>query len=221
MRKSRGMWGKVAYALIIPPFLTAPVCILMYLLGVDVNAIKDLWYVGIFIGSVWLAKSDGISLNNIGLTRKGCGRSFVLAAVWEATTFFMVGVPIFYLLAGRLPGLIPFNAHMFYMAFHFALVGLAEETWFRGLVLRRLLDLGMGGVAAVACNAALFTFIHVPASVPILLENPALLPSYLLSMSSLFLWSAGFAEISLKTYNIVGPVVLHGVDDFVSKALVI
>jgi len=208
-----------AYALVVPPLFAAPLCILLYLLGADINPIKDLWYVGILIGSIWMARKDGITLNGIGLARKGCCKSLTLATIWETATFLMIGVPTFYLLTGRLPALMPLSSGMTYAAVHFALVGLAEETWFRGLVMRRLLDHGMDGVVAVVWNATLFILIHVPASVPMLLESPALFPPYLLSMSSLFLWSAGFAVIALRTSNIVGPIVLHGVDDFVSKIL--
>jgi len=115
--------------------------------------------------------------------------------------------------------LMALNSSMVYPAFHFVLVGLGEETWFRGLIMRGLLDSGAGSVATVVSNTALFVLFHVPASAPMLSQNPGLMALYLMSMSSLFLWSAGFAVIALKTGNILGPVVLHAVDDFVSKVL--
>jgi len=219
MKRSRGARRKLAYAIVVPPFVSAPVCILLYVLGVSVDAIKDVWYAGMFAGSIWLANRDGTSLSQIGLTKRRCGTSLALAAIWETVTFFLVGVPIFFLVAGRWPSLMTLDSRMVYPALHFMLVGLGEETWFRGLIMRRLLDSGAGSVAAVVSSTALFLLFHVPASAPMLFQNPGLMPLYLTSMSSLFLWSAGFAVIALKTGNIVGPVVLHAVDDFASKIL--
>jgi len=67
MKRSPSAWRKLAYAIVVPPLVSAPVCILLYVLGVSVDAIKDVWYAGMFAGSIWLANRDGTSLSQIGL----------------------------------------------------------------------------------------------------------------------------------------------------------
>jgi len=104
-------------------------------------------------------------------------------------------------------------------AFHFTLVGVAEETWMRGLLLNRLRKWRPEGSTAVLWSSIIFVLFHVPAASLIVIHDINLMPLLALSWLTLFVWSAGLALITLKTGNLFGPIIIHGVDDFVSKVL--
>ncbi|HIE18204.1 TPA: CPBP family intramembrane metalloprotease [Candidatus Bathyarchaeota archaeon] len=126
---------------------------------------------------------------------------------------------VFFLATGKLPILARFNETMATSAFPFMLVSLAEETWMRGLLLKRLKEWRPEGPAPVMWSSLIFVLMHLPASSLMISQEISLLPLLLLSWSILFVWSAGLAAIVLKTGNLFGPIVIHGLDDFVSKVL--
>jgi len=134
-------------------------------------------------------------------------------------TYISIGILPFFLEAGKLPILVQFNETMIASAFHFMLVGLAEETWMRGLLLMRLKEWRPEGAAPIIWSSIIFVLLHVPTSSLMIIRNMSLLPLILLSWLILFVWSAGLAVIMLKTGNLFGPIVIHGLDDFVSKVL--
>jgi len=168
---------------------------------------------------VYIAMRGKTPLSQIGLSKRKLGLSLLLAGVWELVTFFFLGVVPFFALTGRLPILVPLNQAMMTPAFHFVLVGVAEETWVRGLLFSRLREWRPEGSAAVVWSSILFILLHVPAASLAIIQDVSLLPLLAVSWFTLFLWSAGLAVIVLKTGNLFGPIVAHGVDDFVSKVL--
>ena len=134
-------------------------------------------------------------------------------------TYIFLGILPFFALTGRLPVLVPFDEAMITSAFHFALVGLAEETWMRGLLLKRLREWRPRGSAPVMWSSILFVLFHLPAAYFMIIQDASLLPHLALSWLTLFAWSAGLAVIVLKTGNLFGPIIVHTLDDFVSKVL--
>jgi len=115
--------------------------------------------------------------------------------------------------------LIPFNEAMVYSAFHFMLVGLAEETWIRGLLLNRLREWRPNGSAPIIWSSILFVLYHIPAASSMITQDISIIPPLALSWLTLFVWSAGLAVIVLKTGNLLGPIIVHGLDDFVTMVL--
>jgi len=97
------------------------------------------------------------------------------------------------------------------------LVGLAEETWMRGLLLKRLKEWSPTGAAPVIWSSIVFVLLHVPAASFIIIQDLSLLPLLALSWLTLFVWAAGLAAIALRTGNLLGPIIVHWLDDFVSK----
>lgn len=134
-------------------------------------------------------------------------------------TFLLLGIVSFFAVTGRLPILVPLNEAMLTSAFHFMLVSVSEEAWIRGLLLRRLMEWRPAGSAPVVGSSLIFVLYHVPAASLIVIQDISLVPLLALSWLILFVWSAGLAVIVLKTGNLFGPIVAHGVDNFVSKVL--
>jgi len=159
------------------------------------------------------------SFLKIGLTKQKLGLSLLLSGVWETVTYILLGILPFLLATGKMPILARFNEIMITSAFHFILVGLAEETWMRGLLLMRLKEWRPEGPAPVIWSSIIFILLHVPASSLMIIRNINLLPLLLLSWLTLFVWSAGLAVIVLKTGNLFGPIIIHGLDAIVSKVL--
>jgi membrane protease YdiL (CAAX protease family) len=210
---------KIFYSIFIPPLAFAPVGLPLFLFGINVSIIRDAWYFSIFVCCVILTLRDRIPLSQIGLSKQKLGLSLLLAGAWEMVTFFSLGVIPFFAITGRLPILVPFNEAMIYSAFHFMLVGLAEETWMRGLLLRRIKEWRPKGLAPVMWSSMIFVSYHMPANSLIVIQDVSLIPLIALSMLTLFVWAAGLAAITLKTGNLLGPITVHGLDDFVSKVL--
>jgi len=210
---------RIFYSIFVPPLVIVPIGVPLFLFGVDASIIRDVWYFGIFISCVYIAMRDKTPLSHIGLSKRKLGLSLLLAGVWELVTFSFLGVVPFLALTGRLPILVSLNEAMMTPAFHFILVSVAEETWIRGLLLSRLREWRPKGSAAVVWSSIIFILLHVPAASLLILQDMSLLPLLALSWFTLFLWSAGLAFIVLKTGNLFGPIVAHGVDDFVSKVL--
>lgn len=173
----------------------------------------------IFFSCVYIAMRDKTPLSQIGLSKQKLGLSLLLASAWEVVTFLFLGIIPFFLVTGRLPILVPFNEATMTSAFHFMLVSVAEETWMRGLLLRRLREWRPEGSVPVVGSSIIFVLYHVPAASLIVIQDISLVPLLALSWLTLFVWSAGLAVIVLKTGNLFGPIVAHGVDNFVSKVL--
>jgi len=205
--------------MLVPPLAIFPIGVPLFLFGVNVSIIRDVWYLGIFISCVFMVMRDKTPLSQIGLSKRKLGLSLLLAGVWEVATFFLLGIIPFFAITGRLPILVPFNEAMLTSAFHFTLVSVAEETWVRGLLLRRLREWRTKGSAAVLWSSIIFVLYHVPVASLIVIQDVSLVPLLALSWSTLFVWSAGLAVIALKTGNLFGPIVAHGIDNFVSKVL--
>jgi membrane protease YdiL (CAAX protease family) len=91
----------------------------------------------------------------------------------------------------------------------------------RGLLLKRLREWRPKGAAPVIWSSIIFVLLHVPSASFIIIQDMSLLPLLALSWLTLFVWAAGLALIVLKTGNLLGPIIVHWVDDFVSKALYI
>ena len=195
--------------------LFAPIGIPLFLLGVNTSILKDGWYLSIFISCVIIARREETPISQIGLTKQKIGLSLLLSAIWETATYISLGILPFFLVTRRLPILAKLNESMIPSAFHFMLVGLAEETWMRGLLLKRLKEWRPEGATPVIWSSIIFILLHVPASSLMISFLPLLLLSWLI----LFVWSAGLAVIALKTGNLFGPIVIHGLDDFLSKIL--
>ena len=210
---------RVFYSIFVPPLAFAPIGILLFLFGVDESIIKDTWYLSIFITCIIIALRDKTPLSQIGLSKRKLGLSLLLASAWELVTFLFLGFIPFFVVTGRLPNLVPFNETMIASAFHFMLVGVAEETWMRGLLLKRLREWRSEGSTAVLWSSIIFVLSHVPAASLIVVQDISLIPLLALNWLTLFVWSAELAFITLKTGNLFGPVIIHGVDDFVSKVL--
>ena len=210
---------RLLYSILVPPLAIFPAGVTLFLLGVDVWIIKDVWYLSIFASCVVLTLRDGVPLSQIGLSTRGIGLSLLLASVWELVTFLFLGLIPIFAIRGRLPTLVPLKASMIASVLHFVLVGAAEETWVRGLLLNRLREWRPGGSAAVLWSSTIFVVFHVPAAVPIVVQDVSLIPGLAWSWSTLFVWSAGLAVIRVKTGNLIGPIVIHGLDDVISKVL--
>jgi len=210
---------RVFYSIFVPPLAIAPIGALLFLFDVDVAIIKDAWYLSIFISCIIITLRDKVPLSEIGLSKRGLGLSLLLASAWELVTFLLLGLIPFFAVTGTLPSLVPFNETMISSALHFMLVGVAEETWMRGLLLKRLREWRPEGSAAVLWSSTIFVLLHVPAASPVVIQDVSLVPLLALSWTVLFVWSAGLALITLKTGNLVGPIVIHGVDDFITKVL--
>ena len=162
---------------------------------------------------------ENTPLSQIGLRKRKLGLSLLLSGIWEIATYIPLGILPFLWVTGKLPVLAQFNGTMVTSAFHFMLVGLAEETWMRGLLLKRLKEWRPEGSAPVIWSSIIFVLLHVSASLLTIIQDVSLLPLLLLSWLTLFIWSAGLAVITLKTGNLFGPIVIHSLDDFVSKGL--
>ena len=212
---------RIFFSIFVPPLVFAPIGIPLFLFAIDVSILRDAWYLSIFISCVILAIQSDTPLSEIGLSRKKIGSSLLLSSAWELVTYLLLGILPFYARTGRLPVLAPFNEAMLYSAFHFMLVGLAEETWMRGLLLKRLKEWRPKGAAPVIWSSIIFVLLHVPAASFIIIQDLSLLPLLALSWLTLFVWAAGLAAIALKTGNLLGPIIVHWLDDFVSKALYI
>jgi len=197
----------------------APLGIPLFLLGIDVLILRDAWYLSIFISCVVLAILSNTPLPEIGLSTERFGLSLLLSTGWELVTYILLCIGPYFARTGRLPIQVPFNETMAYPAFHFLLVGLAEETWMRGLLLKRLRDWRPEGAAPVTWSSIIFVLLHVPAAFFTMIQDPGLLPLVALSWLTLFVWAVGLAVIVLKTGNLLGPVIIHWLDDFVSKVL--
>jgi len=206
---------RILLSIFVPPLLFAPIGIPLFLLGVNTSILKDGWYLSIFISCVIIARREETPISQIGLTKQKIGLSLLLSAIWETATYTSLGILPFFLVTRRLPILAKLNESMIPSAFHFMLVGLAEETWMRGLLLKRLKEWRPEGAAPVIWSSIIFILLHVPASSLMISFLPLLLLSWLI----LFVWSAGLAVIALKTGNLFGPIVIHGLDDFLSKIL--
>jgi len=210
---------RIFYSIFVPPIAILPIGVTLFFLDVNISIIRDLWYLSIFVSCVIMALRDKIPLSEIGLSKQRFGLSLFLASVWELATFLFLGIIPFYALTGRLPILVPFDEVMTISLFHFMLVGIAEETWMRGLLLRRLREWKPKGSAPVIWSSIIFVLLHVPAAFSIIIQDMSLTPLILLSWLTLFVWSIGLAVIVLKTKNLVGPIIIHGLDDFITKAL--
>jgi membrane protease YdiL (CAAX protease family) len=212
---------RIFFSILVPPLAFAPIGIPLFLFGVDVSILRDAWYLSIFISCVILAIRSNTSLSEIGLSTEKSGSSLFLSTAWELATYILLGILPYSMRTGRLPIQVPFNETMAYSAFHFLLVGLAEETWMRGLLLKRLREWRPKGAAPVIWSSIIFVLLHVPAASFIIIQDMSLLPLLALSWLTLFVWAAGLALIVLKTGNLLGPIIVHWLDDFVSKALYI
>lgn len=210
---------RIFYSIFVPPLVIVPVGVPLFLFGVDVSTIRNLWYLSIFISCVYIAMRDKTTLSQIGLSKQKLGLSLLLTGVWEMVTFLFLGVIPFFALSGRLPTLAPLNETMITSALHFILVSVAEETWMRGLLLRRLREWRPEGSVAVLWSSIIFVLYHVPAASFVIIQDFSLVPLLVGGWFALFVWSAGLAVIVLKTGNLFGPIVAHGVDNFVSKVL--
>jgi membrane protease YdiL (CAAX protease family) len=210
---------RIFYSIFVPPLVIAPVGVPLFLFGVDVSTIRGLWYLSIFISCVYITVRDKISISQIGLSKQKLGLSLLLTGVWEMVTFLFLGIIPFFALTGRLPTLAPLNETMITSALHFILVSIAEETWMRGLLLRRLREWRPVGSAPVVWSSIIFVLYHVPATSFVIIQDLSLVPLLVGGWFALFVWSAGLAVIVLKTGNLFGPIVAHGVDNFVSKVL--
>lgn len=71
----------------------------------------------------------------------------------------------------------------------------------------------------VLITIVIFVLLHVPAAFLIIIQDISLVPLLALSWFNLFVWSVGLAVIALKTGNLFGPIIIHGVDDIISKVL--
>jgi len=210
---------RIFFSILVPPLVFAPIGTLLFLLGVDATILRDAWYLSIFISCVILTIRGSIPLSEIGLSRKKFGFSLLLSSAWEIATYILLGILPFFARTGRLPILVPFHEAMVYSAFHFMLVGLAEETWIRGLLLKRLREWRPKGAAPIIWSSIIFVLFHVPAASFIIAQDVSLLPLLALSWLTLFVWAVGLAVIVLKTGNLLGPIIIHWLDDFVSKVL--
>jgi len=210
---------RILFSIFVPPLSFAPIGIMLFLLGVDESILRDGWYLSIFIICVTIVTREKTPLSQIGLTKQKLGSSLLLASIWETVTYIPLGILPFFFFFWKLPILAQLNETMITSAFHFMLVGLAEETWMRGLLLRRLKEWKPEGSAPILWSSIIFVLLHVPASSLTIIQEISLLPLLLLSWLILFVWSAGLAVITLKTGNLFGPIVIHGLDDFVSKVL--
>ncbi len=210
---------RIFYSIFVPPLVIFPIGVPLFLFGVDVSIIGDVWYLSIFISCVYITIRDKTPLSEIGLSKRKLGLSLLLAGAWEAVTFLFLGIVPFFSVTGKLPILVPLKEAMISSAFHFMLVSVAEETWMRGLLLRRLREWRPEGSAPVIWSSVIFVLYHVPAASLIVIQDVSLVPLLALSWLTLFIWSAGLAVIALKTGNLLGPIVAHGVDDFISKVL--
>ncbi len=206
-------------SIFVPPLAIVPVGVPLFLFGVDVSIIKDIWYLSIFISCILIALRDKTPLSQIGLSKRKLGLSLLLASAWELATFLFLGLIPFFAATRRLPILVPFNEAMITSAFHFMLVGVAEETWMRGLLLKRLREWRPRGSAAVLWSSLIFVLLHVPAASLVVIQDISLILLLALSWLTLFVWSVGLAFIALKTGNLFGPIIIHGVDDFISRVL--
>lgn len=210
---------RIFYSIFVPPLVIVPIGVPLFLFGADVSIIKDVWYLSIFISCVYITIRDKTPLSQIGLAKQKLGLSLLLTGAWEVVTFFFLGIIPFFALTGKLPTLVPLNETMITPAFHFILVSVAEETWMRGLLLRRLREWRPEGPAPVVWSSIIFVLYHVPAASFVIIQDLSLVPLLALSWLTLFVWSAGLAVIVIKTGNLFGPIVAHGVDNFVSKVL--
>ncbi|RLI04238.1 hypothetical protein DRO38_01695 [Candidatus Bathyarchaeota archaeon] len=84
---------------------------------------------------------------------------------------------------------------------------------------KRLREWKPEGSAPIIWSLVIFVLLHIPASLLMVIQDLSVLSLLLLSWSTLFIWSVGVAAIALKTGNLFGPIVIHGLDDFVSKVL--
>ncbi len=210
---------RIFFSILVPPLVFAPIGIPLFLFGVDASILRDTWYLSIFISCVILTIRSKTPLSEIGLSTEKLGSSLFLSAGWELATYILLGIGPYFARTGRLPIQVPLNETMAYPAFHFLLVGLAEETWIRGLLLKRLRDWRPEGAAPVTWSSIIFVLLHVPAASFTIIQDPSLLPLLALSWLTLFVWAVGLAVIVLKTGNLLGPVITHWLDDFVSKVL--
>ena len=210
---------KVFYSIFVPPLAIFPIGLTLFFMGVDVGIIKDIWYLSIFVSCVILTLRDGTPLSRIGLSRRGLGLSLLLTSAWEIVTFIFLGLIPIFIIRGRLPKLVPFKMSMITSVFHFMLVGVSEETWIRGLLLKRLREWRPKGSTAVLYSSTVFVLFHVPAAIPIVIKDISIIPNLALSWSTLFVWSAGLAFITIKTGNLFGPIIIHGLDNIISKVI--
>jgi len=210
---------RIFFSILVPPLVFAPIGIPLFLFGVDVSILRDAWYLSIFISCLILAIRSNTPFSEIGLSTEKLGISLLLSTAWELATYILLGIGPYFARTGRLPIQVPFNETMAYSAFHFLLVGLAEETWMRGLLLKRLRDWSPKGAAPVMWSSVIFVLLHLPAASFVVIQDVSLLPLLALSWLTLFIWAVGLAVIALKTGNLLGPIIIHWLDDFVSKVL--
>lgn len=210
---------RIFFSIFVPPLVFAPVGVLLFLLDVEVSILRDAWYLSIFVCCLTIAIRDKTPLSQIGLSKRKLVSSLLLASAWEIVTYVFLGILPFFAITGKLPILVPFNEAMIPPVFHYMLVGLAEETWMRGLLLKRLREWRPEGSTAIVGSSIIFVLLHVPAASLIIVQDISLVPLIALSWLTLFIWSAGLAVTALRTGNLSGPIVVHWLDNLVSKVL--
>lgn len=179
--------------LLLPPAVVASVAaVLIWGLGLEPSGqlTRGLLY-GVLFLACGAVGSWKFSLEGTGITSKNIGRGFLYAGV-----ILVIGLAFILALQPPVEWADLGPAIWSPVLFHLA-VALAEETWFRGLILKAL-HTWRGALVAVFGSALLFGVTHVPAH-----GWEGLLFSLSIGLP--------YAVVRLKTGNLLGLIVVHWV----------
>jgi membrane protease YdiL (CAAX protease family) len=153
--------------------------------------------------SILLTRFNGRSLAEIGLTRKGLipslGNSALLVAAFSVSRFVVAGL--------KLSPDVGSWETVIYNMFYWSLSGFGQEILFRGLIMFSF-DRWKGWKVALLVSTVLFGFIHL----------------FYYNISGMFLVSiigGLWGWIALKTRNIVGIAIAHGLFNFLFSFMLV
>ena len=178
--------------LLVPLALAVPLCVYGAL---SESTAMYVIYAVYIVGAIAVTKCNGRGLKEIGLSREGLGSSVLMALAVVAGALVGRLVSGVHLAAGLTATVIAREA-----ALNLALSGPGQEILFRGLLFFALWR-WRGARAALAVSSVLFGAVHLRLGAAYMLRTAVIGAVY------------GYAVY--RTRNVVGPMLAHGVYNFV------
>ena len=199
MSKERSESLEAVLVFVVPLLFAIPLYVWGFLTEVSGNYVMYSIYIAC---SVLLTRYSGRSLAEIGLTRKGLLPSFGYSGVPVAATFLRR------LIFADLTFSPDANsgANIAYGLFYWMFGGLGQEVLFRGLILFSL-QRWKGWKIALALSSVLFGLMHVRQGIT--------------GVMGTILIGGYWGWVALKTRNIIGTAIAHGLYNFIFTFLIV